>query len=122
MIETLIIEAHVNNLGKIEERELGWCMMPEVPVEKKPPPQPKPVVFGGEPELPPMPLTVKVNDETYFIIGHSWDIKTSPKLDEASPPTLMLIVQKVEIKASGTLVRAGAETLGQLDRISKKRN
>ena len=114
MIRTHIFEALLLESGKIEEIELGWVNLPEVPVEKRPPQPPK------QGEMPPQPMVIKINGANYFIIGHTWDLKISP--DEAGEPmagseaTLVLVVQKVPEMPSG-LVRAGAETMSQIERL-----
>lgn len=118
MIRTRIVEAYADSLGKINERELGWCLMGEVPVEKKAPPPPGPNM--------PTPMVLKVNGENCFVIGHSWDISTKvivPANLEAQTEAsalpdaiLVLIVQKIPAAPSG-LVRAPAAALDQLDRL-----
>lgn len=110
MIRTRVVEA-VMGPTKVEEVELGWCLMAEVPVEKKTPQAPLP----GQP--PPMPMAIKVNGTNYFVIGHSWEIKTSDTVVSAHDATLVLIVQKIDMSPSG-LVKAPAVALKQLDQMT----
>lgn len=113
MIRTLIVEAVAKD-GKIEEVNLGWCEMPEVPVEKKAPQPPEPG------KLPPQPPVIKINGQPFFVIGHTWDLKPTaadqdgPKADAQT--TMVLIVQRVP-QMPGGLVRADANTMGQLERM-----
>lgn len=122
MIRTRIVEAYADSLGKIAERELGWCLLGEVPVEKKAPTASKP----GDP--PPSPFAIKVNGDNVFVIGHSWDINTKPiptgdpNLERLTHPEnlpdaiLVLIVQKIPA-APSSLVRAPAVALEQLGKV-----
>jgi hypothetical protein len=114
MIRTRIVEAVLKGPGQIEETDLGWTTLPEVPIEKKAPQPPK------QGEIPTQPLTIKIDGTAFFIIGHTWDLKLSKP--EAGAPmadseaTLVLVVQRVPPMPSG-LVRAGADAMGQLERI-----
>ena len=112
MFNTKIVEARVVN-GQIEEVDLGWCQLPEVPVEKRPP-----VQRQGEPPI--QPLVIKINGQPFFVIGHTWDLTLSsaesngPKADAQS--NLILVVQAVPPMPSN-LVRADASTMDQLERL-----
>ena len=121
MIKTRIVEAYADNLGKINERELGWCVLPEVPIEKKQPTQPPP----GQPL--PTPMAIKVNGTNYVIIGHSWDIVTKMAglgveggctltEDQMGESVLVIIVQAVPVNPMSGLVKAPASALDMLDR------
>ena len=125
MIRTRIVEARAGKIaGHIEEIELGWCLLAEVPVEKKQPAPPMP----GMP--PPAPLVCKVNGRNCFIIGHSWDIETKPiaagnleaQTEASALPDaiLILIVQEIPVAPSG-LVKAPAAALEQLDQMGGRR-
>lgn len=115
MITAHVIEAYVDNLGKIAEKDLGWTLVPEAPIEKRPVPAAKP----GEP--PPPVTAVKVNGADYLIIGFSWDIKTAQTLVENLPEScLILIVQR--IAPPSPIVKADAGVLKQLDSLSGKKN
>ena len=127
MIRTRIVEARAGKIaGHIEEVELGWCLLAEVPVEKKQPAPPMP----GMP--PPTPLVCKVNGRNCFIIGHSWDIETKAigtlggDLEEITKAyglpdaILILIVQEIPVAPSG-LVKAPAAALDQLDQMGGAR-
>jgi hypothetical protein len=121
MIRTRIVEAYVNSIGQLEERELGWCTLAEVPVEKKRP-------GAGEPA--PSPLVIKVNGENVFVIGHSWDVVA--KTVDAAPGShvfegataatalpdaiLVLIIQKIPVAAKSGLVRADASAMKEVER------
>lgn len=110
MIRTRIVEVFADpTFGRIQERDLGWCLMPEVPIEKKQPPAPMP----GKPGPPPFAL--KVNEVNYFVVGHSWDVTTAATLVEAKAldAVLVLIVQKVPVAPSG-LVTAPANAMDQV--------
>lgn len=115
MFTTKVIEAR-NVEGRIEEIELGWCLLPEVPVEKRPP-----VQRPGEP--PVQPLLIKIAGEAFWIIGHTWDIVLTPSTENGpkadSQSTLILVVQKVPAMPSG-LVRADAGALDHLDRLGAR--
>lgn len=122
MIRTRVVEAAVDNLGKVTEKEIGWCALAEVPVEKK---APQPVRPG---EAPVQPMAIKVNGANYFVIGHSWDISTVTMtigtdakgnlLVPESPPeaTLILIVQKIEVSTGG-IVKAPASAMRQVEAL-----
>ena len=122
MIRTRIVEAYANSIGKIEERELGWCTLAEVPVEKKRP-------GAGEPAV--NPLVIKVNGENVFVIGHSWDVVTKAVDSAPGTPTfegltaatglpdaiLVLIVQKIPVASKSGLVRADATAMKEVERL-----
>ena len=119
MIRTRIVEAFVNAGGLVDERELGWCLLAEVPVEKRQPRE-------GEP--PAQALVVKVNGANCLVIGHSWDINTKTVAadavldsnvahDQLPDAILVLIVQRIEAKPS-TIIKAPAAALGRLDAMS----
>jgi len=84
MVNTRIVEVR-NNDGQTEEIELGFCVFPEVPVEKRSPLAAKPD------DAPPPPMVIRVNDVPMFVIGHTWEVRTDG-MDEA---TFVLIVQKI---------------------------
>jgi hypothetical protein len=125
VIRTRVIEVKVGSLGKIEETELGWCLMAEVPVEKKPPSH-RPM---GQP--PATPLSVRVNDTPYFVVGHSWELTTRASAtlpDKARPDgtrappaagllpdaVLILLVQRIEVVGGGGIVKASANAMDQV--------
>lgn len=87
MIRTKIVEMSATATG-IAETELGYCLMGEVPVEKRGV-QPK----QGD-DLPP-PTVVKINGANFFVIGHTWDIVTEASSEPETEATLVLIVQRV---------------------------
>jgi len=108
VIKTKIVEIFAIDANQTGERELGWAMLPESPIEKK--------VQGPDASGKlPQPLLVKVNDENYAIVGHSWNIKTKPFATQAEPAELVLIVQKIPPPSS--LVKAPATALSELDRV-----
>ena len=84
MIRTRIVELIPTETIAIE-RELGFCLFPEIPVEKKAPPK----------DPTEAPLTVKVNGKDYFIISHTWDISAVRNGHDASDATLVLLVMAI---------------------------
>lgn len=113
MFKTKIVEARPRE-GQIEEVELGWVNLPEVPIEKRPP-QP---AEAGKPQ--PAPMVIKIGGEAFWIIGHTWDLLLTPSTQDGpkvdSEATLVLVVQKVPPMPSG-LVRADAGAMDQLERL-----
>lgn len=90
MITTKIVEVEMNADGGLDEKELGWCELPEVPIEKRAPQPSK----DGEPA--PNPMIIKIDGERYFVIGHTWDIALVRLFGQRlEPAKLVLIVQKM---------------------------
>ena len=118
MIKTHVFEIYADFDGKVNERDLGWCMMPEIPIDKKVP---------QENDPPAVPRFIKINGERYGIAGFSFELQLSQDANAYIPgevrniPTadLILFVQKVVVNQSAprgpALVRAPGHALKELE-------
>lgn len=108
MIKTRFVEVRAVE-GQMQEIDIGWATLPEVPVEKK-----SPVAAPGQ-QTPP--LVIKIGGNPFFIIGHTWDLTLTPSTENGpkadSETVLVLVVQAVPPMPSG-LVRADASALDQI--------
>ena len=114
MIKTHVFEIYADFDGKVNERDLGWCMMPEIPIDKKVP---------QENDPPAVPRFIKINGERYGIAGFSFELQLVPPdaVNVRNIPTadLILFVQKVVVNQSAprgpALVRAPGHALKELE-------
>lgn len=110
MIKTKIYEAFANGIGKIEERLIGWTLLPEVPVAKGP--------IQFDPQLPmPQPPIIQISGRPWLLLGHSWDVQSVAQDEVNAVPAVLILVVQIIPQTSSGLVMAGPDAMGQVKRM-----
>ena len=102
MIRTRIVEVYGDESGEMVEKEIGYTLMPVVPVSLTTPQE-------DEDGKLPEPVTAKINGFDFYIISHSWDIETvrTPIGEDAAFTDgilVLIVLRKIPVAVPKSLV------------------